>query len=164
MTIITTIGYGNVSCKTRLGQLLTIFYALLGIPLLMTVLGDIGKVLFKYGRKGWRKVLELKKNIIERTHKINSHETSANMKRFHSTQSVRTIHLDPVPTFPLWLAIGLPFVCVVVCAGTFSIWESDWNFGTLIYFFFIRYLNGNNILKHSIYSHEYNIFTLTVHL
>jgi len=56
-TIFTTIGYGNIVPKTMPGQIATIFYAFFGIPLLLMVLADFGK-LFTHGirliYKYWR--------------------------------------------------------------------------------------------------------------
>nr|CAD2166047.1 unnamed protein product [Meloidogyne enterolobii] len=42
-TVITTIGYGNVSPKTFTGQLFCILYALLGIPFTLLAIADLGK-------------------------------------------------------------------------------------------------------------------------
>ncbi|KRY57108.1 TWiK family of potassium channels protein 18, partial [Trichinella britovi] len=45
-TVYTTIGYGNVACKTTIGRVMTVFYALIGIPLVLTRLHTFGQVLF----------------------------------------------------------------------------------------------------------------------
>lgn len=46
-----TLGYGNIYCKTASGRILTIFYALIGIPLVLTTLNDLGIFIFKLIRK-----------------------------------------------------------------------------------------------------------------
>ena len=45
ITIMTTIGYGHICPKSFEGQVFTIFYALIGMPLLMLFLGNIGNVM-----------------------------------------------------------------------------------------------------------------------
>ncbi|VDK70859.1 unnamed protein product, partial [Cylicostephanus goldi] len=38
--------YGNITCRTPIGRLITILYALFGIPMMLAVLNVIGKGLF----------------------------------------------------------------------------------------------------------------------
>lgn len=44
-TVITTIGYGTIAPSTARGQILFIFYAIIGIPLALMFLAQIGKIL-----------------------------------------------------------------------------------------------------------------------
>lgn len=46
-TVLTTIGYGNISPSTNAGRAVTIVYAFLGIPLMLMVLADLGKLFTK---------------------------------------------------------------------------------------------------------------------
>lgn len=46
-TISTTIGYGNIGCITTTGRVVTMVYAVFGIPLFIVVLDRIGTVLLK---------------------------------------------------------------------------------------------------------------------
>ena len=45
ITIMTTIGYGHICPKSFEGQLFTIIYALVGMPLLMLFLGNVGNAM-----------------------------------------------------------------------------------------------------------------------
>ncbi|KAM6973292.1 potassium channel subfamily K member 17-like [Aplochiton taeniatus] len=42
-TVVTTIGYGNISPSTTYGQIFCVFFALIGIPLNLVVLNRVGK-------------------------------------------------------------------------------------------------------------------------
>lgn len=43
LTVITTIGYGNIAPRTAEGKIATIFYAIIGMPLFLLYLSNIGK-------------------------------------------------------------------------------------------------------------------------
>ncbi|XP_059225079.1 TWiK family of potassium channels protein 12 [Stomoxys calcitrans] len=47
LTVITTIGYGNISPRSDWGKLATIMYAIIGMPLFLLYLSNIGDVLAK---------------------------------------------------------------------------------------------------------------------
>lgn len=45
LSILTTIGYGNITPKTAIGKMVTMVYALIGIPLMLVYLSSIGGLL-----------------------------------------------------------------------------------------------------------------------
>ncbi|XP_041353403.1 potassium channel subfamily K member 2-like [Gigantopelta aegis] len=51
VTVVTTIGYGNLAPRTSIGQAVCVVYALFGIPLMMFLLKDIGEKLFSVAYK-----------------------------------------------------------------------------------------------------------------
>uniref|UniRef100_A0A914GVU9 Potassium channel domain-containing protein n=1 Tax=Globodera rostochiensis TaxID=31243 RepID=A0A914GVU9_GLORO len=64
LSIITTIGYGNTSAKTYFGKTLTILFAIIGIPLMLLFLTNIGDVMAKIFRFLYARSIRLKYNII----------------------------------------------------------------------------------------------------
>ncbi|CAN9502012.1 unnamed protein product [Ophioblennius macclurei] len=50
-TVVTTIGYGNMSPSTMTGQIFCVFFALFGIPLNVAVLNRVGKYMLAMERK-----------------------------------------------------------------------------------------------------------------
>ncbi|CAD5226616.1 unnamed protein product [Bursaphelenchus xylophilus] len=45
-TIFTTIGFGDIVCKTAAGRLMTVVYSIVGIPAMLMTLNDLGKFLY----------------------------------------------------------------------------------------------------------------------
>ncbi|XP_077867519.1 uncharacterized protein LOC144356718 [Saccoglossus kowalevskii] len=56
-TVITTIGYGNIAPITNRGRLFCIFFAMVGIPLNLLVLTDIGTLMARWGKILWVVIL-----------------------------------------------------------------------------------------------------------
>lgn len=84
MTVFTTIGYGHPTPKTDAGRAATMIYAIFGIPILLMVLADLGKLLtriikytFKKVNYWYNKLLHRKASI--RTRKIIQDNTNQYM-------------------------------------------------------------------------------------
>ncbi|XP_022238374.1 TWiK family of potassium channels protein 7-like [Limulus polyphemus] len=60
LTVITTIGYGNIAPRTDWGKLVTIVYAIIGIPLMLLYLTNIGDILAKSFRYVYRRMCTCK--------------------------------------------------------------------------------------------------------
>ncbi|KAF8381355.1 hypothetical protein PRIPAC_70497, partial [Pristionchus pacificus] len=50
-TLYTTIGYGNIACKTTAGKWATMIYAIIGIPIMIIIINDLGQFLMICVRK-----------------------------------------------------------------------------------------------------------------
>uniref|UniRef100_A0A914XIE7 Potassium channel domain-containing protein n=1 Tax=Plectus sambesii TaxID=2011161 RepID=A0A914XIE7_9BILA len=114
-TVFTTIGYGNLACKTFAGQLMTIIYALIGIPLTLVVLNDIGQLLFRKLTLAY--VFFLRKK--------------ASWKGEESKELPKEINL------PLWIAVAIILVYALVCGGLIAIAEENWTYFDGMYFMFV---------------------------
>ncbi|KAI6208785.1 Potassium channel subfamily K member 18 [Aphelenchoides besseyi] len=64
LTVITTIGYGNTAAKTYFGKTLTILFAIIGIPLMLLFLTNIGDVMAKIFRFLYARSIRLKYKLI----------------------------------------------------------------------------------------------------
>ncbi|CAD7090502.1 unnamed protein product [Hermetia illucens] len=110
-TVITTIGYGNVVPVTQAGRIFCIFFAIIGIPLTLTVIADLGKLFARPVSAIGRKLRYRNKE---------SHLTGATIKWSYALSSVL-------------------FLCVYLSIGSslLLIWEDEWTFFEGFYFCFI---------------------------
>lgn len=56
ITVVSTIGYGHITCVTDAGKIVTIFYALIGIPMILLCLANIGSSMATFFRFMYAKV------------------------------------------------------------------------------------------------------------
>ncbi|XP_030023576.2 TWiK family of potassium channels protein 7 [Manduca sexta] len=114
-TVLTTIGYGNIVPETFWGRLFCIAYALIGIPLTLTVIADLGRVFATF-------VSFIAKQLPEMP-KCCTRVTEANPAGQRSLYALG--------------AVGFLFVYLSAGAGLFKMWEDDWSFYDGFYFCFI---------------------------
>ncbi|KAK6766173.1 hypothetical protein RB195_025836 [Necator americanus] len=146
-TIFTTIGYGNITCRTPVGRFVTILYALFGIPMMLAVLNVIGKALFGQAQTSYIFVRRLFRRRLRHLKRSRDMERSGTIETM-TTDDTQGMKQNPVEdlshvdetglfeTFPMSLAILLVFLYMFLCSFVFSIWE-QWDFFTAVYFSFI---------------------------
>uniref|UniRef100_A0A914C066 Potassium channel domain-containing protein n=1 Tax=Acrobeloides nanus TaxID=290746 RepID=A0A914C066_9BILA len=129
-TLCTTIGYGHLYTTSTLGRILTMIYSLIGIPLVLSILDDLGKVITICLRKVSSSPINFIKRIYgflllqgQHRSRLNDLDKSCMMDFNESQLSVRTT------VFAIISWIGL-------CAAVSCIWE-QWSYFEAFYFFFI---------------------------
>ncbi|XP_077297053.1 TWiK family of potassium channels protein 7 isoform X2 [Arctopsyche grandis] len=114
-TVLTTIGYGNIVPITFWGRTFCILFALIGIPLTLTVIAD------------WGKLFATAVSIMAKH--------MPDIPFFCGTSSNRN------NSGRRWLyalaAVGFLFLYLAAGAGLFVLWEEDWTFGDGFYFCFV---------------------------
>ncbi|CAJ0915568.1 unnamed protein product, partial [Mesorhabditis belari] len=128
-TICTTIGYGHLYATTFEGRLFTMIYAIFGIPLVLSILDDLGKLLTRCLKTPWWLV----KCVCRRAFRYCTKQTMDEIKRLDAEDKRDLEIFDlPVP-----IAIGVVVAWIFICSATFCIWESEWDYFVAFYFFFI---------------------------
>lgn len=136
VTIMTTVGYGHISPVTKAGRLFCIAYALIGMPLLLVFMKDIGDLMadgvrYLYSRMccRWcrvrRRDAELPPGVDRKSKSIMHDEVGK--EAYMPTDLVMV---------PIMVNLVIIFLFLFVGAAIFSAWE-DWNLGPALYFCFI---------------------------
>ncbi|KAK5643630.1 hypothetical protein RI129_007475 [Pyrocoelia pectoralis] len=108
-TVLTTIGYGNTVPVTVEGRAFCIVFALIGIPLTLTVIADMGRLF----------------------------ASSLSTLMDHMPKCCRCANVIKRPSCYAFGAVAFLFVYLAAGAGFFVIWEEDWTFFEGFYFCFI---------------------------
>ncbi|CAB3398380.1 unnamed protein product [Caenorhabditis bovis] len=149
-TIYTTIGYGDLAATTIAGRIFTMLYAMVGIPMVITILNDWGNMLSYYSDEFWKKhgiTWYYKfRALLKRRKKIGTIEEGAPLVE-------RTLYdADDSKSVPLFLVVVILMFWVVLCVGYFAIFE-EWTIFESVYFFFISMTTigfGDITPKHSV--------------
>lgn len=92
-------GYGNISPRTEWGKVMTILYAIIGIPLMLLYLTNIGDILAKAFRYVYGRLCTCKsENAIARDRRIRSLQ----MRHHNTLQRTLSAVPTPTPTTPIY--------------------------------------------------------------
>uniref|UniRef100_A0A914V4S8 Potassium channel domain-containing protein n=1 Tax=Plectus sambesii TaxID=2011161 RepID=A0A914V4S8_9BILA len=122
MTLLSTIGYGTIACRTMWGKVATVIYVTIGLPVMLIVIRDLGLVIFLALEKAYR--------------------------RFHANRQANQANPgseDLTRSFPLSLAILLTYMYLMVMTlivfffdeGAADAGSGSLSFGDSFYFSFI---------------------------
>ena len=152
-TIYTTIGYGIPAPQTALGRVFTCVYALVGIPLFLTILKEVGVHLSRLLRRSWkhgrRSLKRTFPGIFHGQQKVDAQVRKGEefwrlerrgckvLKAMESGEKVEKKKRKSRLPFPWYFPLLLVLLWIAVCGGMFCIWERQWGFGTSVYFVFI---------------------------
>ncbi|EFO90923.1 hypothetical protein CRE_02764 [Caenorhabditis remanei] len=154
-TIFTTIGYGNIACKTQAGQIATMVYAFVGIPIMLVMLTSLNNFLLKWIKivtNGFSDILlyvgaffllrytKFAKKMKE--WKLSRHAAPSSIAISSSEENRLDIcpededeeemELDPPVLSTLFATVSW----IMLSAAVFCLFE-DWTFFTSFYFCFI---------------------------
>nr|CRZ24567.1 Bm7079 [Brugia malayi] len=129
ITLFTTIGYGTIACRTAIGKIVKVVYSIIGIPLMLAILQDVGNILLRY--------LTTVYNAYRRYF--------WKMKLRHS--KISDIEKDDVDykdvEFPMKLFIPITAIYLIICTIIVLLFDqnhsmpSQMTFGDAFYFSFI---------------------------
>ncbi|GMT12464.1 hypothetical protein PFISCL1PPCAC_3761 [Pristionchus fissidentatus] len=128
-TLCTTIGYGHIYPMTNLGKVLTMVYALFGIPLMLLVLQDFGKLLTIFMKFPWFQAKRLARRILRCC-------TKQSLREMREIEEQERRDLD-IFDLPLIVGVSLVVLWVWICTLVLSFWDTHWSLLEAFYFFFI---------------------------
>ncbi|KAK0419082.1 hypothetical protein QR680_013945 [Steinernema hermaphroditum] len=132
MTTFSTIGYGTITCHTMGGKIATVVYSVIGIPLMLVVLSDIGRVLLGVFTRSYNRcrfyILRLR--------------TKWKIRKGLDVPLLRLKSYKAVP-FPFYMTIVVVALYLVICSVIVSFFDirnghfDGMSFANALYFAFI---------------------------
>ncbi|XP_014242332.1 uncharacterized protein LOC106662629 isoform X1 [Cimex lectularius] len=131
LTVISTIGYGHIVPITTAGRALTIAYAIIGVPLFLTLLADFGKM--------FTRMIKLMWVYVRRLYYTGSPRKFPKMKQDEGSPDVASstgYTIDDEFNLPITIALIVFLAYLFIGAIIFYLWE-EWSFFESFYFVFI---------------------------
>ncbi|CAG7709890.1 unnamed protein product [Allacma fusca] len=123
LTVITTIGYGNLTPRSPWGKVTTIMYGIIGMPLFLLYLSNIGDILARGFKWTFARCCQCKWNCVQRRQRcLDDGEEAEEEEQI---------------TVPISLCLALMVGYVWGGGLLFSNWEKDWTVLDASYFCFI---------------------------
>jgi len=159
ITVITTIGYGHIVPTTSIGKIVSIFYAVLGVPLFLLYLSNIGNILATSFKWTYSRICkcELKKRkrykeryrvqaltqqihpgMIKITNEKSKQGSVSETESFSMCSVAEENLFDSTNQVAVPITLSLTVMISYICGGAilFGEWEG-WNFLDGFYFCFI---------------------------
>ena len=153
------LGYGHIAPATSLGRILTMLYGLIGIPLCLIVLAELGKFFTIFLKFLWsfirrffytgqckkvRKTITVQK-LTEAIEKVESRMKRPGEPTLATSESLETIEvegeveyeIDDEFDLPPLVAIIITIIYIFSGALMYMQWEKDWDYLDAFYFIFI---------------------------
>ncbi|KAL6742118.1 hypothetical protein Aduo_015307 [Ancylostoma duodenale] len=128
-TVCTTIGYGHIYPITNAGKVLTMIFALFGIPLMLLVLQDIGKLLTITMKFPWFQTKRITRRILRCC-------TKQSLREMREIEACERRDLE-IFDLPVVVGVSLIVGWVLICSLVLSVWDQKWTMLESFYFFFI---------------------------
>ncbi|XP_014241370.1 TWiK family of potassium channels protein 18-like isoform X2 [Cimex lectularius] len=146
-TVFTLIGSAHIKPLTVPGRALTIFYALIGIPLFLTLLADFGKLLTRLIKIVWIYVQNIyntgsfkpPKGITGKADDDDDDDEDDEDDELQFDNIDRIMHIQRTPedfSLPISLALSVFIMYIFFGAILYYLWE-EWTFMESFYFVFI---------------------------
>uniref|UniRef100_A0A1I7YGT2 Ion channel n=1 Tax=Steinernema glaseri TaxID=37863 RepID=A0A1I7YGT2_9BILA len=135
-TLLTTIGYGNLVPVTFKGRMFCIFYALIGVPLILITVADIGKFLSENIIRLYSFYAITRKKCRQKTEQSAKPPEDDVHQRTGDQLVQLQLGLESYITLPIYL-IGLIVLSYVTLLASILVYIEGWQFWEGFYYSFI---------------------------
>lgn len=163
-TVVTTIGYGHIAPQTALGRSLTVVYAIIGIPMFLTILADFGKLFTRGTKFLWTYVrricaietcrkVRMQQQVQDVIFSINAiydivvkrprhllgypdDELQSTLSQLEYPRNSISFEVDDEFNLPVSVATFILVSYIFVGAFVYTLWE-DWSYFEAFYFVFV---------------------------